>query len=110
MMSIRVAVKALPAESIAPKSGASPSPAGRMVPSSARLEEDQLVGVDGDGEAWWMMQALPHAWLLGTIRTDASSESCLRWLASVVEDEGDVGSARRMTVRMAVMLDSVRGL
>ena len=57
-----------------------------------------------------MMQALPHAWLLGTIRIDASSESCLRWLTSVVEDEGDVGSARRMTVRMAVMLDSVRGL
>ena len=57
-----------------------------------------------------MMQALPHAWLPGTIRADASSESCLRWLASVVEDEGDVGSARRMTVRMAVMLDSVRSL
>ena len=57
-----------------------------------------------------MMQALPHAWLPGTIRADASSESCLRWLASVVEDEEDVGSARRMTVRMAVMLDSVRGL
>ena len=52
-MSTRVAVGALLAESIAPRASALPFsavPCG-MASLSTKLEEDQLVGVDGDGEA-----------------------------------------------------------
>ena len=91
----------------------------KMASSTARLGEDQLVGVDG-GVDRLATESLPVGQLPAVARPamrradDIHHRRSLSWwmLVRGSGDAGeDVGDARRMAVRMAVMLqDSVRGL